>query len=123
MKRLAFLGTALLCANLFLLPSSTANASAKGLVFTPESVGEFTAALRAGRRATLDREHADGARYHAYRFLDPEMVLIGVAERITVDSAGRVHVVQAPGQPMGGHLNPTHREYSHVLLPVEVSPP
>ncbi len=123
MKRLVLLSTALFCANLFLLPCIVSTASANGLVFTPESVGEFTVALRAGRRVTLDREHADTSRYHAYRFLNPDMVLIGVAEAVTVDSAGRVHVVQAHGQPMGGHLNPTRREFSHILLPVEVTPP
>jgi hypothetical protein len=62
-------------------------------------------------------------RYHAYRFLDPNMVLIGVARAIFIDANGRVNIAQAHGQPMGGHLNPTHQEYSHVLLPIGVNPP
>jgi len=123
MQRVALFGATFIWIVLQLGIGAVPMASAKGLVFTPESLQEFSRALQVGRRAVLDRQHTDGTRYHAYRFLDRDMVLIGVAKAITIDAAGRVNIVQAHGQPMGGHLNTTHREYSHVLVPIDVTPP
>lgn len=95
--------------------------------FEQEPITQFQSALqslaRKGERKTLDARHQDQATYRAYRFLDPELVLIGVASSITVDEQGRVVVQQAPGQPMGGRPNWHHDEYSHVLVPANVIPP
>jgi hypothetical protein len=91
--------------------------------FEPESISDFRAALKQHARRSRQALRVDVTTYRAYRFLDPQMVIVGVATAITVDAQGRVHVVQAHGEPMSGHLNATHTEYSHVLLPANVSPP
>lgn len=92
-------------------------------VFQQEAISSFTAALQHTRQRTIDSVHQTRGNYHAFKFLDPEMVIVGVADAVAVDSNGRVHIVQAHGQPMGGHPNTTHQEYSHILLPVGVEPP
>ncbi|HEX3466373.1 MAG TPA: hypothetical protein VHS78_20165 [Candidatus Elarobacter sp.] len=91
--------------------------------FQPESISEFKAALQYHVRHSRQALNVNPSEYHAYRFLNPDMVIVGVASAVTVDAQGRLHVIQAHGEPMGGHLNPTHTEYSHVLLPLNVSPP
>lgn len=93
--------------------------------FQPESITDFQAALHQGhqRARPLDAVHRDETHFHAYRFVDPEMVLIGVASAVTVDANGRLHILQAHGQPMAGHPNRTHSEFSHILLPAGVKPP
>lgn len=93
------------------------NAASPTPVLQSESVQNFSSALqRNPHRRVISGRH-DYTGYHAYRFLDPEMVLVGVARSVYVDSAGRLHVIQAPGEPMGGHVNKTHMEYSHILIP------
>jgi hypothetical protein len=71
----------------------------------------------------LDARHADSTRYRAYRFIVPDTVMIGVAKSVTVDANGHVHVEPEPGAPFGGRPNTTHQEYSHILVPVGVTPP
>lgn len=96
-------------------------------LFEQESLSQFQTALqtlaRKGERKTLDARHRDQTSFRAYRFLDPDLVLIGVASDVTVDQYGRLVVQQAHGQPMGGHPNWNHDEYSHVLVPANVIPP
>jgi hypothetical protein len=100
-----------------------ASAQASVPKFQPESLSEFRAALQYHVRHSRQSLRVNTGAYRAYRFVDPDMVIVGVARAVTVDARGRLHIDQAKGQPMGGHLNPTHAEYSHVLLPVNVSPP
>ena len=108
--------------------TATANATPLHPVFMPEPISAFSAALntlehiKSNMRA-LDAKHLDSTRYRAYRFLQPNNVMIGVARNISVDSSGHVVVEQEPGQPLGGRPNHTHLEYSHILVPVGVMPP
>jgi hypothetical protein len=92
-------------------------------VFQEEPIAAFSAALQHSRQRAVDSAHQSRTSYRAFRFVDPEMIIVGVASAITVDQNGRVHIVQAPGQPMGGRPNTTHQEYSHILLPITVEPP
>lgn len=89
-------------------------------VFQAEPVQDFERALQRVPHRTLRTVHRDHAGYRAFRFLDRDMVLVGVASSVFVDSTGKLHVVQAPGESMGGHLNTTHQEYSHILIPPNV---
>ena len=98
-------------------------AAARLPMFQAESVQEFENALQREPHRTLAAVHRDHAGYRAFRFLDPEMVLVGVARSVFVDSGGKLHIVQAHGEPMGGHLNKTHQEYSHILIPPDVTLP
>jgi hypothetical protein len=119
---------ALLIAAFFFQSAAAASAHPK---FEPESIGDFSAALATlrtahlnmGRASTLDARHADPARYRAYRFIIPDTVMIGIAKSVTLDAAGNVHIEQEPGAPLSGRANPTHREFSHILVPISVQPP
>jgi hypothetical protein len=98
--------------------------------FTAEPISNFSAALAALRTdpfyhrvGTLDARHSDATQYRAYRFIEPDTVMVGVAKAVTLDSNGHVHFVQEPGAPMIGRPNPTHAEYSHILVPIRVTPP
>jgi hypothetical protein len=99
--------------------------------FEAESLGEFSAALSTLKSAqlnmahsyTLDARHADATQYHAYRFIIPYTVMIGIARSVKLDAAGHVHIDVEPGAPMHGSANPTHRAYSHILVPISVTPP
>jgi hypothetical protein len=99
--------------------------------FEPESIGDFstalatlrTAHLNMSRSSALDARHADPTRYRAYRFIIPDTVLIGIAKSVTLDRAGNVHIEQEPGAPLSGRANPTHHEFSHILVPISVRPP
>jgi hypothetical protein len=82
-----------------------------------------TAQLNMAKNWVFDARHADEARYHAFRFIIPDTVMIGVAKSITLDDAGHIRIVQEPGAPLVGRPNKTHHEYSHVLVPASVSPP
>ena len=93
------------------------NAASQIPVFQSESVQNFNSALQRNPHRRVSSARHDYTGYHAFRFLNPDMVLVGVARAVYVDSAGRVHVVQAHGEPMGGHVNKTHTEYSHILVP------
>lgn len=112
-------GTAVCC----LAPIGARSATPSVPVFQPEPISAFTAALQRAHQRTVDSVHQNEAAYHAFKFLDPQMVIVGVARAVRVDSNGRLHLVQAHGEPMGGHPNLTHQEYSHVLLPIGVQPP
>lgn len=96
------------------VPSSAASSIP---VFQAEPVQSFNNALQRNPHRVVSSVRHDHAGYRAFRFLNPDMVLVGVARAVFVDSAGRVHVVQAHGEPMGGHVNKTHTEYSHILVP------
>lgn len=98
--------------------------------FTPEPISSFSTAYGAasavsvGRQpASLSARHADPTKYHAYRFIIPETVMVGVAKAIVLDNRGRVHFIQEGGAPVIGRPNPTHRGYSHILVPISVTPP
>lgn len=92
--------------------------------FEPESLNAFAEATHGDVRFHgADDKHFDPKRYHAYRFLDPDNVMFGVARDVTVDATGHIVVHQEPGSPLGGRPNKTHKEYSHLLLPVDVRPP
>ncbi|HEX3549656.1 MAG TPA: hypothetical protein VHT53_04740 [Candidatus Elarobacter sp.] len=99
--------------------------------FSPESIGDFSAALATLKSAhlnmahtwTLDARHSDPTRYRAYKFVIPDTVMIGIARSVTLDADGHVHIDPEPGAPMHGRANPTHREYSHILVPISVTPP
>jgi hypothetical protein len=111
-----------------LVGTATANAAPLHPVFIQESISAFSAALktltlnRSNVRA-LDSKHADTTQYRAYRFLQPNNVMIGIARNISVDSSGHIVVEQEPGQPLGGRPNKTHLEFSHILVPLTVTPP
>ncbi|HEY6236426.1 MAG TPA: hypothetical protein VIW69_15105 [Candidatus Elarobacter sp.] len=92
-------------------------AASRTPVFQQESVQEFETVLQRNPHRTLESVRNDHAGYRAFKFLDREMVLIGVASAVFVDDRGRLHIVQAHGEPMGGHPNVTHEEYSHILIP------
>lgn len=92
--------------------------------FEPESLSAFAGATHGDSRLRVaDGKHFDPKRYHAYRFLDPDNVIVGVAQDITVDPTGHIVVHQEPGSPLGGRPNKTHHEFSHLLLPIGVTPP
>lgn len=98
--------------------------------FTPEPISTFSTAYSAARAVSVGRQpaslsarHADPTKYHAYRFIIPETVMVGVAKAIVLDDKGRVQFVQEAGAPVIGRPNPTHREYSHILVPISVTPP
>lgn len=118
----------LLIAALFSLATTSASAHP---TFEPESIQDFstalgtlrTAHLNMGGTSTLDARHADPTRYRAYRFIVPDTVMIGIAKSVTLDAAGHVHIEQEPGAPLSGRANPTHREFSHILVPISVHPP
>jgi hypothetical protein len=108
------------------LISSTAASAGADLVhpvFVPEAVSDFTAALRKEHGRTLDSRHSDARQYHAYRFFDPQNIVIGVARNVSLDREGHLVIEQEPGAPLGGRPNRTHQEYSHLLLPAAVRPP
>lgn len=107
------------------LESTASFASARTALpkFQAESLSDFRAALQHDVRHSRQSLSVNTNAYHAYRFLDPDMVIVGVARAVTVDAQGRLHIDQAKGQPMGGHLNRTRTEYSHIVLPVNVTPP
>jgi|GEM_PF-4371685 len=92
-------------------------------IFQAESVQDFETALQRVPHRALETAHHDHTGYRAFRFLDRDMVLIGVASSVFVDPTGKLHVVQAHGESMGGHPNKTHQEYSHILLPPNVALP
>ena len=111
-----------------LIGTATVCAAPLHPVFTQEPISLFSAALSTltldkSRIRALDARHSDTARYRAYRFLQPNNVMIGVARNISVDSSGHVVIEQEPGQPLGGRPNKTHLEYSHILVPTGVTPP
>ncbi|MEA2719823.1 MAG: hypothetical protein QOJ39_1687 [Candidatus Eremiobacteraeota bacterium] len=85
--------------------------------FQQEPVQVFDSALLQNPHRRVESQHHVRAGYRAYRFLDPNMVIVGVASSVYVDAAGRLHVVQAHGEPMSGHPNRTGEEYSHILIP------
>lgn len=99
--------------------------------FAPESISDFAAAfatlktarLNMAKTWTLDARHTDPSRYHAYRFILPDTVMIGIAENVTVDAAGHVRFTPERGASLSGRANKTHREYSHILVPISVAPP
>jgi hypothetical protein len=99
------------------------DAETRAPVFQPESVQEFEGALQRNPHRTVQSRRGDYAGYRAFRFLDRDMVLVGVASAVFVDERGRLHIVQAHGEPMGGHPNATHEEYSHILIPANVALP
>ncbi|HEX3462573.1 MAG TPA: hypothetical protein VHS78_00785 [Candidatus Elarobacter sp.] len=90
--------------------------------FTSESLAAFRTAFAGRTGASLDRVYGDETRYHAFRFVQRGAVTIGIAKRISVDSSGRVHIVGEPGTVTYGR-NTTGTEYSHILVPVGVTPP
>jgi hypothetical protein len=111
-----------------LFGTAAANAAPLHPVFTQEPISAFSAALSTLVRNTskvrvLDAKHSDAAQYRAYRFLQPNNVMIGFARNVSVDSSGHVVIEQEPGQPLGGRPNKTHLEYSHILVPASVTPP
>jgi hypothetical protein len=91
--------------------------------FTSEPMSEFQAAFARHIRGALDRSHSDGAKYHAFRFLHQGTVIVGIAKSITVDSTGQVHVVGEPGTVTYAHRATSATEYSHILVPLSVTPP
>jgi hypothetical protein len=100
-------------------------------VFVQEPISSFASAFATAKNAPLnmargwvfDSKHADPARYRAYRFVLPDTVMVGVARSVTLDANGHVHIDSEPQAPMVGHANPSHKEYSHILVPVSVTPP
>ena len=90
--------------------------------FIPESLSQYTAASLAHHRH-VDARHNDATRYHAYRYLNHDWVIIGEASEIAIDAKGRPYPVVAPGTMMSGRPNHSHQEYSHVLLPMSKLPP
>src|ERR1700682_1634351 len=107
-----FIGGAISCA------AAAAIAHPLHPVFEPEAIGDFAAALQKQHGRSLDSRHSGSGRYHAYRFLDPDNVVIGVARDVIVDGNGQIVIEQEPGAPLGGQPNRTHREFSHILGPV-----
>jgi hypothetical protein len=109
----------------------TATAASAHPTFSPESISDFSAALATLKTAqlnmakvwTLDGRHADSSRFHAYRFLDPDVVFIGIAKSISLNAAGHLEIVPESHAPLSGRPNKTHQEYSHILVPVSVTPP
>ncbi|MEA2690025.1 MAG: hypothetical protein QOJ39_1253 [Candidatus Eremiobacteraeota bacterium] len=113
---------------IILLGTTTANAAPLHPVFTEESISDFSVALSTLPRQksdvrVLDSKHLDRTQYRAYRFLQPNNVMIGVARNVLVDSSGHIVIQQEPGEPLGGRPNKTHLEYSHILVPVSVTLP
>ena len=122
-KRMSVAGIAM-----SLIGTATAGAAPLHPLFTPEPISAFASALNTltlnkSHVRALDGRHSDSKQYRAYRFLQPNNVMIGVARNISVDSSGHVVIQQEPGQPLGGRPNKTHLEYSHILVPVAVTPP
>ncbi|MDB5072810.1 MAG: hypothetical protein JWM87_3921 [Candidatus Eremiobacteraeota bacterium] len=94
-----------------------ADAAPRIPAFQQEPVQAFDSAVLQNPHRRVESQHHDHTGYRAYRFLDPNIVMIGVASSVYVDASGRLHVVQAHGEPMSGHQNRTHQEYSHILIP------
>ncbi|HTD35030.1 MAG TPA: hypothetical protein VK665_15300 [Candidatus Elarobacter sp.] len=102
--------------------AARSHASADRPRFTSESLSDFQAAFAHGSRKTLDRLHSDATKYHAFRFVQRGAVTIGIAKSITLDSSGQIHIVGEPGTVTYGRAT-SGAEYSHVLVPVGVTPP
>jgi len=121
------------CVRVALVIGAVASASAVHAhpAFSPESISDFAAAfatvkpvrLSMGRTWALDARHTDRTRYHAYRFVIPDTVLIGVAESVDVDPFGHLRITPEAGGTLRGRPNKTHQEYSHILVPISVRPP
>jgi hypothetical protein len=104
--------------------SATARAATSGAgpQFTSEPISEFQAAFARDARGVLDRSHSDATKFHAFRFLHRGTVIIGIAKSITVDSTGQLHVVGEPGTVTYARRTAS-AEYSHLLVPLSVTPP
>src|ERR1700675_2826814 len=90
----AFIGGAISCG------AGAAIAHPLHPVFEPEAIGDFAAALQKQHGRSLDSRHSESGRYHAYRFLDPDNVIIGVARDVIVDSNGQIVIEQERAAPL-----------------------
>ena len=90
--------------------------------FTGEPVAAFRTAFTGRTSRGLDQAHSDETRYHAFSFMQRGAVTVGIAKSISVDSSGRVHIVGEHGTVTYGRAS-NGSEYSHVLVPIGVTPP
>ena len=58
----------------------------------------------------------DVHRFTAYRYVDRDYVVVGVAKTISLDKDGHVVVTPEKGSVMHGRPNRSHDEPSHILV-------
>lgn len=96
-------------------PSQILSAPPAPPTFIEESITEFTAAARTEPH-TESVLHLDPTKYRAFRFLNPQRIMVGAASEISLTPDGKANIVQAPGTVLTVRANATHRVMSHLAL-------
>ncbi len=91
-------------------------------IIEPEPVSVFADAYLKAKKLGLDARHSDEKQYRAFHYTSSSGPAVVIAQSVTVDDVGHVHITLEPGTSARGRAMAGGGEV-HILLPASAKPP